>query len=422
MQARMARRGVWIGLAALCLLAGSLAAEDTTFTPLSMAQGNSEDHTGMWFRPDLGAAADILPLKTRISATQESVTGGVAMKVVFEKGSTGKLAYELSPTSFAAGSAGVTLYAKASRACTLLVCGVAADVGTDWKKLDFPWARLGGISPEKPGWQFKLAVKGPIDETTTLWIDRLGCEGPAFDPNPKLDIKKGPDPEISSKDYIYGADNLAGALANAKAKKPFKLLALGDSVTAGAQCNRGTWGVQIKDGVSFLYFAQIARDWEKYFGYQGITPVQHGHGGWIAAQGLNVVDKEIVDEAGPDDVVILEFGANDMGWAGKTPDQWEADVKALIDRVKTKTKNIIVLSPTPGGKVPGYAKEITAHLKDIVKSEKVCGVDVTKMLMFRGLPYAWALQANEFHPDFCGHIMLGDQIAPALTGETVEYP
>src|SRR5436190_12156493 len=127
-------------LGAIVVVAPAPAA-DSTFTPLSMNQGNTEKRTGMWFCPDLGKAADILPLKTRVWATKESVTGGVAMKCVFEKGSRGILAYEKE--SYPAGSAGITMYAKAARTMTVKVANVPAQVATQWKKLDFPWERLG---------------------------------------------------------------------------------------------------------------------------------------------------------------------------------------------------------------------------------------------------------------------------------------
>ena len=78
---------------------------------------------------------------------------------------------------------------------------------------------------------------------------------------------------------------------------------------------RGTWAVKGEEGVPFLYFSHLARLAEEHFGYKGITPVQHGHGGWTAAQALKVVDKEVVDEAGPNDLVILQFGGNDLSWA-----------------------------------------------------------------------------------------------------------
>src|SRR3974390_1053387 len=131
------------------------AGAETTFTPLSMNQGNTENRTGMWFCPDLGKAADILPLKTRVWATRESVTGGVAMKCVFDKGSTGILAYEKD--SYPAGSAGITLYAKASRKVTVKVGNVPAEVGTDWQKLDFPWEKL-GTTRNNPTLGFQLIV------------------------------------------------------------------------------------------------------------------------------------------------------------------------------------------------------------------------------------------------------------------------
>ena len=124
------------------------APAEITFTPLDMPQGNTENRTGMWFCPDLGKASDILPLKTRVWATKESVTGGVAMKCVFEKGSRGIVAYEKE--AYPAGSAGITLYAKASRKLTLKVGNVPAEVGTDWKKLDFPWERLGTDPRQAP--------------------------------------------------------------------------------------------------------------------------------------------------------------------------------------------------------------------------------------------------------------------------------
>ena len=132
----MQLRTCFVALLTALAVFGHALAEEATFTPLSMPQGNTENRTGMWFCPDLGQAGDVLPLKTRVWATKESVTGGVAMKCVFEKGSRGVLAYEKD--AYPAGSAGITLYARASRMLTLKVGGIPAEVGADWKKLDFP--------------------------------------------------------------------------------------------------------------------------------------------------------------------------------------------------------------------------------------------------------------------------------------------
>jgi lysophospholipase L1-like esterase len=403
------------------IVSGSAALAADTFTPLDMPQGNTENRTGMWFCPDLGKAADILPLKTRVWATRESVTGGVAMKVVFEKGSKGIVAYEKD--AYPAGSAGITLFAKASRKLTIKVGNVPAQVTTEWRKLDFPWEKL-GTNRDKPrlGFQLVVAVQGPIEERTWLILDRIGTEAPDFDPKPKIEPQAGPDQTISSKEILYGAEHLAKTRQRAKDKQPFKVIALGDSVTAGAQMSRGTWAVKGAEGVPFLYFAHLARLTEEHFGYKGITPVQHGHGGWTAAQALKVVDKEVVDEAGPNDLVILEFGANDLSWAKATPATWKADMKKLIARVKTKTDQIIVMSPTPIGGIGKLQPEITKILQELVAEEKVTAADITKLAYYRGDPFAWAWLANEGHPAYMGHIMMAEMMAPLLTEQHRNYP
>jgi len=401
--------------------AASIHAADVTFTPLAMNQGNTENRTGMWFCPDLGTAADILPLKTRVWATKDSVTDGVAMKCVFDKGSKGVVAYEKD--AFPAGSAGITLYAKASRKLTLKVGGIPAEVGTDWKKLDFPWEKL-GTSHDKPtlGFQLVVAVQGPFDERTWVILDRIGTEAPQFDPKPKIDPQTGPDATISSKDILYGAEHLAKTRARAKARQPFKIIALGDSVTAGAQMYRGTWGVKDKEGVPFLYFAHLARLAEEHFGYKGITPVLHGHGGWTAAQALKVVDKEVVDEAGPNDLVILQFGGNDLSWAKATPATWKADMQKLIARARTKTDQILLVSSTPFSGAGKLQPEITKVLQELVQEEKVAAADITRFAFYRGEPFAWAWLANEGHPAYMGHITMAEMMAPLLTEQHRTYP
>ncbi|MBL8792818.1 MAG: SGNH/GDSL hydrolase family protein [Planctomycetia bacterium] len=416
----ISRRVILTCLLAVVVLGPTLAA-DVTFTPLDMPQGNIENRTGMWLCPDLGKKDEVLPLKSRVWATQESVTGGVAAKCVFEKGSKGVLTYEKD--GYPAGSAGLTLYAKASRKLTLKVAGAPIEVGTEWKKFDLPWERL-GTNRDQPrvGYQLVFAVQGPIEEKTWLILDRVGTESPQFEPSPRLEPKTGPDAVISSKDILYGAEHLAKTRERAKSKQPFKVIALGDSVTAGAQMSRGTPNVRGPDGVPFLYFSHLARLAEQHFGYQGITPVQHGHGGWTAAQALKVIDKEVVDEAGPNDLVILEFGANDLSWA-KTPlADWKANMKKLIARAKTRTDQIIIMSPTPIGGIGKLQPEITKALQELVQEEKVAAADITKLAYYRGEPFAWAWLANEGHPAYMGHITMAEMMAALLTEQHRNYP
>ncbi|HWU39131.1 MAG TPA: SGNH/GDSL hydrolase family protein, partial [Candidatus Acidoferrum sp.] len=182
------------------------------------------------------------------------------------------------------------------------------------------------------------------------------------------------------------------------------------------------WGVSGAQGVSFLYFAHLARLWEDHFGYKGIRPVQHGHGGWTAERALTVIDKEVVEEAGSGDLVILQFGGNDMTWAGKTPSQWKAAMKKLIARAKTKTDQVLILSSTPIGDLPKKSAEITRVLQELVEEDRVAAADVLRLASYRGDPFAWAWLANEGHPAYMGHIIIAEMIAPILTGKHRIYP
>jgi lysophospholipase L1-like esterase len=409
------------------LMAAAAGAGDSTFTPLLYQNGecNTEANTGEWLRPDLGTPGEVIPLKTRVCATKESVTDGVAMKCIFEKGSKGLLAFEKWKVD--ASAAGFTLYAKASRPIKFRICTNAnaemkkvVEIGTEWKKYDFPFKE---IDYNDGWWQILFQVVGPIDEHTTLILDRIGVEGPAFIADPKIDPKTGPDEKFSSTDMLYGAENLSKTLEQLKAKKPFKIFALGDSITAGAQIMRGTWAVKVDESVRFRYFGTLARLLEEEFGYTGITPVACGHGGWTAKLLMGVIDKEVLSQAGPNDLVILQSGGNDI-CAGTTIEQWKTDTKALIAKVRTKTDQILLLDTTvnANGPVTKAAPALSKALQELVAEEKVAGADVTKFFMYRGAPFASALLANDYHPDLMGHVTIGEMIAPILTGKAKTYP
>jgi len=400
-----------------------LLALQSGFQPLDKGEDNLEKNTGLWFRPDLGKAEDVLPLKTRMWATRDSVTGGVALKCVFEKGARGKLTFEKD--NWPPGSAGITFFAKASKPVKVIV-GMKAwkpvEIGTEWKKHDLPWESL-ETTRDKPdiGWQFVFRLAEPVQERTVLWLDRLGVET-VFDPSPKIEPQSGADATFSSRDMLYGAEHLAKTLARARAKKPFKVLALGDSITAGAQMTRGSTEIKPADGVKFLYFSHVARLWEEHFGYAGIQPVQFGHGGWTAEKAMEVVDKEVVAAASADDLVILQFGGNDMTWAHKSPAQWKQAMKALIARVKTKTDQILLVGTTAGGDLVSKQAAIGKALEELAAEEQVAAADTGKFFYYRGEAFAYALLANPFHPDFMGHLTMAEMIAPILTGKDQTYP
>ncbi len=407
----MKRIGVATAVAGALL--GLAGAGESAFAPLAFNQGNTETHTGMWLCADLGKAQDILPLKTRLWATRESVTGGVALKCLFEPGSKASLNWE-NMDKFPADAAGITLYARASRPLKLNVAKAVADVGTEWRKLDLAWVALGTTRERRDvGWLLTISVAGPIEQRTWLILDRLGTEAPEFIASPKIEPQDGPDETISSKDILYGAENLAKTLQRAREKKPFKIYAFGDSITLGAQMYRGTWGVPAKEGIPFLWHHHLGRLWEEHFGYKGISVVHGGVPGAISGAHLKNLGPFLKD-ATADDLVVLA--------ASTAPAQWKKPLLQMIATAKQKTEQILVMSPPTGSFVVGASDQVTKLLKEVVAEEKVAAADITRFCLYRGEKYAWAGEGNEWHPTYMLSLTMGEMMAPLLTGEERTWP
>lgn len=391
------------------------------FTPLGQGPHNSEDQTGLWFCPRLGGVEDIVPLKTRLHATKESVTGGVALRVDAAAGSTGTITLENSP--YPAGTAGITMYVKASENLELTVKGrTTFSVTREWQKVDLSWERLGTTRDERNiGYQFEMGLAAPADHDVWYIVDRLGCEGPEFDPRPTITPATGPDPTIDTSELVGNAQVLAPTVERLRATRPFKIVAFGASVTAGAQATRGNWGIQKPDALRFLYFSHLARLLEEHYGYSGIGYDQNGYGGWTSEQARKVMG-EVFATVKPEDVVILDFGGNDLGWARKSIEVWLADLSVLVDGAKERTSQIIILSITTGSEVPKEAEAISKAFRDFAVEHDVAYVDITRWSMYRGRRYAWAYLANEYHPDFMGHIMMAEIMLPLFTGKHFDWP
>ena len=119
---------------------------------------------------------------------------------------------------------------------------------------------------------------------------------------------------------------------------------------------------------------------------------------------------------------MLEFGANDLGWAGKDVDSWLSNMKVLIAEAKEKTSQVIIMSPTTGGQVPTVADEVTRRFTAFAREQKVAYVDITRWSMYRGEKYAWAYLANGYHPDFMGHIMMAELMTPLFGADHFDWP
>ena len=391
-----------------------------SFRPLSHDPDDTESRTGLWMCPRLERSPAGPAVGTRLYATQESVTGGVALRIAIPRASRGTVTFEPSPLP--AGSAGITLYARASEPLAMTIQGRAPlRVEKAWRKHDVSWAAL-GATPEAPslGAEFTLALAEPAPRDVWVLVDRLGTEGPRFEAAPAVSPTRGRDAVINTWDLVGNAAVLLPTVRRLRAWEPFRIVAFGDSVTAGAQSFRGNW--DLKDAAPrFLYFSRLARGLEGRYGGGPIACVQKGYGGWTAEQAKTVVG-EIVRELGPHDLFILQFGANDLGWADHGVDRWLKNLRDLVLAARAKTDQILVMTPTVGGKIPEVAPEISRRMRRFAADERVAFADITRWSLYRGEPYSWAYLANEYHPDFAGHAMIGEILLPLFTGTHFDWP
>jgi hypothetical protein len=120
-------------------------------------------------------------------------------------------------------------------------------------------------------------------------------------------------------------------------------------------------------------------------------------------------------QAGPDDLVILAL------WCGP-PAQWKRNLKQLIATAKAKTDQILLMSPTPGPPMVYDVKDMSRVLQELTEEEQVAAADISKFCLYRGIPYCWAGEGNEWHPTYMLQLTMAEMIAPVLTGQPQVWP
>jgi lysophospholipase L1-like esterase len=318
----------------------------------------------------------------------------------------------------------MTFYVKGSDEFEMSLLGRATfKVTKEWQKIDLPWEKL-ATNAAKPdiGFEWNIRLMAPAPKDMWVIVDRVGCEGPDFISKPDIQPVAGPDLNINTRDIVGNEKTLAPTIQRLKAKQPFKIIGFGDSVTAGAQVTRGNWGIKPEAATQFLYFAHLARLLNQRYGYDGVTWVQKGHGGWTADKAATVVQQDVVAVAAPEDLVIIEFGANDMSWAGRSVDQWTADLKTLIAAAKTRTSQIVITSPTQIGIELQKTKDASARLRKIAADENIAFVDVTQWSLYRGEKFSWAYEANSAHPSLMGHIEIAEIMETLFGAPHFDWP
>ena len=187
----------------------------------------------------------------------------------------------------------------------------------------------------------------------------------------------------------------AGPLA---AKTPVKVVAFGDSLTAG-------FGVAPADA----FPAQMERALKARG--QAVDLINSGVSGDTAANGLDRLDWAIPDDA---QAVIEELGAND-GLRGLPLEQTRKNLQTIIDKVKEKypsCKFVIAGMMVPPNMGNEYSTSFQGIFRDLAKKNN--GILIPFLL--EGVAGIEKLnQADGIHPNVEGHKIVAKNIAQILS-------
>lgn len=176
-------------------------------------------------------------------------------------------------------------------------------------------------------------------------------------------------------DYAFPATNvwpvqpsqvalLTKSAAKLKAGGEFKLVAFGDSITAGGDATKP----------ELIFWNRWADELRARHPQARITAVNGATGGDSTVQGLARLQAKVLDQK--PDLVLIGFGMNDHNKGGVPIPQFEANLKELIARIRAANGAEVVLfsafPPNPKWKFGSHRMELYAAATERVARETGC--------------------------------------------------
>lgn len=190
-----------------------------------------------------------------------------------------------------------------------------------------------------------------------------------------------------------------------KEKNKMTWLFMGDSITHGALWTKGYDG--------------IAQTFEKYLkeemGRTSDTVINTAVSGATTESTLKNIEQRL--EKYTPDVVSIMLGTNDAATAGITPDVYETNLKAIIQKIRDKNKNVTIIlrTPTPtweNSQRPVKLPQYIAKMEKIAREQTdLIYIDQYSELQKAFQTYGWLkgdafLFGNNLHPGANGHLLM----------------
>jgi acyl-CoA thioesterase I len=124
---------------------------------------------------------------------------------------------------------------------------------------------------------------------------------------------------------------LRSVQARLLAGKPLKIVAFGDSITAGGDATKP----------ELIFWRRWADDLQRRFPRAQVTAINGATGGDSTVQGLQRLQAKVLDEK--PDLVLIGFGMNDHNLGGVPIPQFEHNLKEMIARIRSETPAEVIL-------------------------------------------------------------------------------
>ena len=129
---------------------------------------------------------------------------------------------------------------------------------------------------------------------------------------------------------------LPKSVSKLKAGGEFRIVAFGDSITAGGDATRPEW----------IFWNRWAAALQARHPGARITAINGATGGDSTVQGLQRLRTKVLDQ--DPDLVLIGFGMNDHNRGGVPIPQFEANLREIVSRIRTATgAEVLLLSAFP---------------------------------------------------------------------------
>ena len=157
---------------------------------------------------------------------------------------------------------------------------------------------------------------------------------------------------------------LKNTRANLLAGQALKIVAFGDSITAGGEASKP----------ELVFWRRWADELQRKHPRARVTAVNGATGGDSTVQGLQRLQAKVLDEK--PDLVLIGFGMNDHNNGGVPIPQFEQNLKQMIARIRSGTTSEVVLfsafPPNPRWKFGSHHMQDYATATERVAREAGC--------------------------------------------------